>query len=250
MVAQNIGFPNGDSRNADGTALGVQLRREAAGALVMLAFYYEQRFGTKLTASEGMRGIEMQNFYWDRYQNKRPGWTVAAYPGTSQHGWGLAVDFAGRIQSAATVEHAWLAAHAPLFGWEWTGRNFGEPWHFDYTGVNVADEQRQEFIARGVPAPVSTPAAESAPSNNRKKENLMYLVQQSDGDKKVFIMLQTGALHLTSQKQVNSYIEHFTGLGLSGPGYSVPLSRSSESITLISMANEAQANKVLTMPKK
>ena len=78
----------------------------------------------------------------------------------------------------------------------------------------------------------------------------MYLVQQSDGDKKVFIMLQTGALHLTSQKQVNSYIEHFTGLGLSGPGYSVPLSRSSESITLISMANEAQANKVLTMPKK
>ena len=249
MVAQNIGFPNGDSRNADGTALGVQLRREAAGALVMLAFYYEQRFGTKLTASEGMRGIEMQNFYWDRYQNKRPGWTVAAYPGTSQHGWGLAVDFAGRIQSAATVEHAWLAAHAPLFGWEWTGRNFGEPWHFDYTGVNVTDEQRQEFIARGVPAPVSTPAAKPAPSNNRKKENLMYLVKQKDGHGKTFIMLQIGAYEI-SHKEVQAYLEHFQGLGLTGPGYSKSLEMTSDSITLISMTHEAQANKVLTMPKK
>lgn len=214
----------------------------------MLAFYFEQEFGKKLTASEGMRGISMQNYYWNRYQKKLPGWTVAAVPGTSQHGWGLACDFGGSIQYSSTKEHAWLAANAPLFGWEWTGRNFGEPWHFDYTGVNVTDEQRAEFISRGIPT--TTPAAKPAPSNNRKKENPMYLVQQSDGEKKVFIMLQTGALHLVSQKTVNAYIDHFTGLGLTGPGYSVPLSRTSETITLISMANEAQANKVLTMPKK
>ncbi len=156
MVERNIGFPNGDARNADGAALGVPLRREAAGALDALAFFYEREFGKPLTASEGMRSIEMQRYYYDRYINRRAGWTVAAVPGTSNHGWGLAVDLAGPLTSAGTAEHAWTAAHAPLFGWEWTGRGFGEPWHFDYSGAGVTAEQRADYLRRGgaTPEPV------------------------------------------------------------------------------------------------
>ena len=124
-----------------------------------------------------------------------------------------------------------------------------ESWHFAIRSEPASRWDRTKVKAPIEKAPKPTPSVVKNP--NRLKEAItMYLVQQSDGEKRVFIMLQTGALHLTSQKQVNSYIEHFTGLGLTGPGYSIPLSRSSESITLISMANEAQANKVLTMPKK
>ncbi|GGA72757.1 hypothetical protein GCM10011490_24420 [Pseudoclavibacter endophyticus] len=149
MVTKNIGYPNGDWRNATGRALGVDLRAEAAGALDALAWHYQRQFGKPLAASEGMRSIAMQNYYWDRYINRRPGWTVAAQPGTSNHGWGLAVDLAWPITSSATAEHAWVAATAPLFGWEWTGRNFGEPWHFDFTGINLTASQVAEYVSRG-----------------------------------------------------------------------------------------------------
>ncbi|MBF4549219.1 M15 family metallopeptidase [Pseudoclavibacter sp. VKM Ac-2888] len=147
--AKNIGFPNGDSRNADGEALGVLLRAEAAGALDAFAFYFEKEFGYRPDAAEGMRNLDRQNFYYDRFVNKRPGWTVAAVPGTSNHGWGLAVDFGGNLNVSFTEEHAWAAKTAPLFGWVWTGKDFGEPWHFDYLGVNVSAKQATEYIARG-----------------------------------------------------------------------------------------------------
>src|SRR3712207_7645594 len=40
----------------------------------------------------------------------------AAVPGTSNHGWALAVDLCGGINIAGTVQSAWMAAHAGRFG--------------------------------------------------------------------------------------------------------------------------------------
>ena len=158
LVSTNVGFPNGDPPNATGSALGVSLRPEAAGALLLLAAAYYVRFGVRLTAVEGMRNLERQLFYWNRFKNRNPGWTVAAEPiwrdgqwhGTSMHGWGLGCDFGGLIQYSASEQHAWLATNAPRFGWEWTGRNFGEPWHFDFTGINVTAAQRADCMKRGL----------------------------------------------------------------------------------------------------
>lgn len=150
VVSKDIGYPNGDPRNALGKALGVALRPEAAGALLLLALEFYAVFGVRLVALEGMRNLERQNFYWNRYVNRLKGWTVAAIPGTSMHGWGLAIDFGGAIQSSAIDMHRWLAANAPRFGWEWTGRDFGEPWHLDYTGINVTAAQRADYITRGL----------------------------------------------------------------------------------------------------
>jgi hypothetical protein len=58
---------------------------------------------------------------------KKPGEDAAAVPGTSNHGWGLAVDVANcRTESAAACR--WLKAHAHRFGW--SAEIQSEAWHW------------------------------------------------------------------------------------------------------------------------
>lgn len=53
----------------------------------------------------------------------------AAAPGTSNHGWGIAVDV--KTQACA----AWLMIHGAKFGWSHDeGARVGEWWHFRYVG--------------------------------------------------------------------------------------------------------------------
>jgi LAS superfamily LD-carboxypeptidase LdcB len=62
---------------------------------------------------------------------------LAATPGTSQHGLGLAVDLCGGVQSFAAPAHLWMQQNAPLYGWfhpawaEPTG-TMPEPWHWEF----------------------------------------------------------------------------------------------------------------------
>ena len=70
------------------------------------------------------------------YQVK-PG--LAAVPGTSNHGWGVAVDFACGADSFGSSAYAWLKANAPTYGWThpaWAEPGGGrpEPWHWEFTG--------------------------------------------------------------------------------------------------------------------
>ena len=72
----------------------------------------------------------------DVYQRKPE---LAAIPGTSNHGWGVAVDLCGGAQSFGTATYAWLKANAPRFGWHhpsWAepGGSKPEPWHWEYVG--------------------------------------------------------------------------------------------------------------------
>jgi LAS superfamily LD-carboxypeptidase LdcB len=65
--------------------------------------------------------------------------TLAAVPGTSNHGWGVAIDLCGGIERFGTPEHEWLASHGPSYGWihpTWAAENGSrpEPWHFEYAG--------------------------------------------------------------------------------------------------------------------
>jgi len=66
------------------------------------------------------------------------GWW-AATPGTSNHGFGKALDLCGGINSFGTIEHLWMKQNAPLFGWfhpSWAaadGRK-PEPWHWEFAG--------------------------------------------------------------------------------------------------------------------
>lgn len=66
---------------------------------------------------------------------------MAAVPGTSNHGWGKAVDFSDE-NGTLTFESAayqWLKAHAGWFGWNHPGvmepgGSVPEPWHWEWVG--------------------------------------------------------------------------------------------------------------------
>lgn len=73
-------------------------------------------------------------WYAGQYWRKRAGVPVAAVPGTSNHGWALALDINNYGATNGRV-FRWLLDHAAAFGWSWTtGRNVNEPWHWEYVG--------------------------------------------------------------------------------------------------------------------
>ena len=64
---------------------------------------------------------------------------LAAVPGTSNHGWGVAVDFGCGADSFDSPAYAWLKSNAGRFGfahplWAEPGGSRPEPWHWEYVG--------------------------------------------------------------------------------------------------------------------
>ncbi|MFC0862710.1 D-alanyl-D-alanine carboxypeptidase family protein [Sphaerimonospora cavernae] len=108
---------------------GEELRADAAIAFADLNLAYQRRFGTPICISDSYRSLaEQQSVYW-----RRPG--LAATPGKSNHGLGLAVDLCGGVQSFRSVQFNWLEANGKRFGWihpDWAYRSPFEPWHWEY----------------------------------------------------------------------------------------------------------------------
>jgi hypothetical protein len=109
------------------------LRGDAARAFTALSREYAKEFGRPICVTDSYRSRSQQVVLYGTKPN------LAARPGTSNHGWGTAVDLCGGIESFGTEQHAWLLAHAPLYGWfhpSWaqpTGSR-PEPWHWEYAG--------------------------------------------------------------------------------------------------------------------
>ncbi|KQX66508.1 D-alanyl-D-alanine carboxypeptidase family protein [Angustibacter sp. Root456] len=114
-------------------APGHLLRADAAEAFRRLSRQYATEFGTPICVTDSYRSLAAQvKVYAEKPQ-------LAAKPGTSNHGRGVAADLCGGIQSFGTAEHAWMVAHAPLSGWflpTWAGPGGSkpEPWHWEYAG--------------------------------------------------------------------------------------------------------------------
>ncbi|OLR95224.1 D-alanyl-D-alanine carboxypeptidase [Actinokineospora bangkokensis] len=131
------GYPNGLIPPASLCLLGTgshMLRCDAAQSYQALSQAFAGSFGGPLCITDSYRSFSAQV----RLYQVKP--ALAAVPGTSNHGWGLAVDLCGGIQSFGTAQYAWMAANAPLFGWSnppWAqpGRGREEPWHWEYTGA-------------------------------------------------------------------------------------------------------------------
>jgi nucleoid-associated protein YgaU len=73
--------------------------------------------------------------YW-----QKPGTAMAAVPGTSNHGWGLAIDLAERVNGKAVSisprSVKWLIKHAAQYGF--CAEAQSEPWHWRYfTGDKI-----------------------------------------------------------------------------------------------------------------
>jgi hypothetical protein len=84
------------------------------------------RAGCKLLGpNSGYRSYGMQVHYWNLYQSGQG--NLAARPGTSNHGWGRAVDL------AQPWMRSWINAHGARYGWKKTEAP-SEWWHVNYVG--------------------------------------------------------------------------------------------------------------------
>lgn len=133
------GFANGMIPSSQlcplATAPGHQLRCDAAAAWNAMAVAYERDTGSPLCITDSYRSYAAQVSVYAR----KPG--LAAVPGTSNHGWALAVDLCGGIESYSSAGFAWMSAHAPKFGWvhpQWARQGGGreEPWHWEFGDIS------------------------------------------------------------------------------------------------------------------
>ena len=116
-----------------------RLRPDAAAALTRLNAAFRAAFGHDLIVNEGYRDYATQESYRARTRLPRtdPRWLPSASrPGTSEHGWGLAVDL-GQLGGFGSVNHRWLTQHAPRHGFYQpaqyqAGGAYPEPWHWEY----------------------------------------------------------------------------------------------------------------------
>lgn len=128
------GFGNGQIPSDALCRLGVQghkLRCDAAAAYGQLDAAYTAAFGTPLCITDSYRSLGAQV---TAFATKPK---LAAVPGTSNHGWALAVDLCGGINSSGTAQWTWMTANAARFGWvqpDWAapGGEKPEPWHWEF----------------------------------------------------------------------------------------------------------------------
>jgi hypothetical protein len=116
-------------------APGQMLRADAAAAFNRMSKAYAAAFGTPLCVTSSYRTYAKQV---ELYATMPAGY--AAVPGTSNHGWGLAVDLCGGIQVDGSPQHMWLLSNAAAYDWfhpAWAlpgGGGPHEPWHWEYAG--------------------------------------------------------------------------------------------------------------------
>jgi LAS superfamily LD-carboxypeptidase LdcB len=110
-----------------------------------------ERDGVIIVGGWCYRTYEAQAAAWNSRRCYIPGncdgdpYPPTARPGTSMHGWGLAVDIWGGsgLLGCSSSELLWLQLFAPGFGWvnpQWArcGQPGAEPWHWEYVGTDLA----------------------------------------------------------------------------------------------------------------
>jgi hypothetical protein len=131
------GYPNGLVPPSAMCPLGLAghvLRCDAAAAYRAMSAAFAGAFGIPICITDSYRTYASQV----RLYGQKP--ALAAVPGTSNHGWGLAVDLCGGIERFDTPQYTWLKANAGRFGflhpdWAEPGRGREEPWHWEYAGT-------------------------------------------------------------------------------------------------------------------
>lgn len=107
---------------------GGRLRKDAAAAWNAMDAECVRLTGKHLrpTGSQSSyRDYDAQVYFWNLYISGKG--NLAAHPGTSNHGWGIAVDL------AEPWMRSWVDAHGAKYGWKKT-EAFGEWWHVNYVG--------------------------------------------------------------------------------------------------------------------
>jgi LAS superfamily LD-carboxypeptidase LdcB len=114
-------------------APGHRLRADAAADFARLTAASLAQRGTGLCVTDAYRSYPEQVDVFARKPN------LAAVPGTSRHGLGVALDLGCGVESFDTEAHRWMQANGPRFGWvhpAWAGPggSMPEPWHWEHVG--------------------------------------------------------------------------------------------------------------------
>lgn len=122
MAYRNGQFPASALRSIGN---GLYLAQAAALAWLALNAASHRRYGVGIRARTAYRNLALQWYFWRLYISGRG--NLAAYPGTSNHGWGIAVDL------YSTGDRSRLNAIGAPFGWSkaWSDAP-GEWWHIRY----------------------------------------------------------------------------------------------------------------------
>jgi cell wall-associated NlpC family hydrolase len=132
------GYRNGQIPASALCELGVghhALRCDAAASYITMSAAFESAFGSPLCITDSYRSYASQLSAFHR----KP--ALAAVPGTSNHGWALAVDLCGGINVAGSAQWTWMTANAARFGfvqpdWARPGAEKPEPWHWEYGAIS------------------------------------------------------------------------------------------------------------------
>lgn len=113
------------------------LREDATDALAKMSEDFKKEFNSDISITDSYRSYEEQV----DIKKRKP--DLAATPGTSNHGWGLALDLGGGINTWDSPERDWMVQNAEKYGWvspDWAqpGNGKEEPWHWEYTGEEGA----------------------------------------------------------------------------------------------------------------
>ena len=108
---------------------GHYLRAAAATPWLALQAHARATLGREIGVTDSYRDYPTQVVL------KAAKGALAATPGTSNHGWGLALDLV--VGGFDTSTYGWLRANGPRYGWVnpgWAHDGVGieEPWHFEF----------------------------------------------------------------------------------------------------------------------
>ena len=114
-------------------APGHALRADAAAAFNRMTAAALSARGSRLCVNDSYRSYSAQVSMFRRKPR------LAAVPGTSRHGLGIAVDIGCGGERFGSSTYRWLKANAGRFGWvhpAWAepGGSMPEPWHWEYVG--------------------------------------------------------------------------------------------------------------------
>ncbi len=129
----------------DGAPYTVQLNPEAMKGYVALAAAFKAHFGYDIRLTYSYRTLAEQESLAHSESS------LAAKPGTSNHGWGLAIDIASNVNNANSEQSAWMRANAYKYGWVHpTWAHDGnpkdgpeEPWHWEFLGSQATFDVSQ-----------------------------------------------------------------------------------------------------------
>ena len=130
------------------------LRCDAAVRFEALNTAYKAKWGANICVNDAYRSYAKQVALYDELG---PG--VAAVPGTSNHGWGVAVDLGCGVGIFGNARHVWFAVNAPKYGftqpeWALIGSSRAEAWHWQFFGADLPT-----YLTTTKPATVATVAS-------------------------------------------------------------------------------------------